>query len=90
MKLRDYQSRAISGVCDALRSHRSSLVVSPTGTGKTVLFAEATKLASKRCMVIAHREELLVQAADKVESMSGARPDIEQSVLWANESPFGK
>jgi len=90
MKLRDYQSRAISGVCNALRSHRSSLVVSPTGTGKTVLFAEATKLASKRCMVIAHREELLVQAADKVESMSGARPDIEQSVLWANEGPFGK
>lgn len=90
MKLRDYQQRAIRGVCDTLRSHRSALVVSPTGTGKTVLFAEAARMASKRVMVIAHREELLVQAADKIEAVTGDRPEIEQSILWANESFFAK
>lgn len=90
MKLRDYQQRAIRGVCDTLRSHGSALVVSPTGTGKTVLFAEAARLASKRVMVIAHREELLVQAADKIEAVTGDRPEIEQSILWANESFFAK
>ena len=90
MKLRDYQQRAIQGVCDTLRTHRSSLVVSPTGTGKTILFAEAARIATKRVMVIAHREELLVQAADKIESVMGERPQIEQSILWANEGPFAK
>jgi superfamily II DNA or RNA helicase len=90
MKLRDYQNKAIKGVCDTLRSHKSALVVSPTGTGKTVLFAEAARMATKRVMVIAHREELLVQAADKIESVMGERPEIEQSILWANESFFGK
>jgi superfamily II DNA or RNA helicase len=90
MKLRDYQQRAIRGVCDTLRTHGSALVVSPTGTGKTVLFAEAARLASKRVMVVAHREELLVQAADKIETVMGERPEIEQSILWANESVFGK
>ena len=90
MKLRDYQHRAIRGVCDTLQSHKSALVVAPTGTGKTVLFAEAAKMASKRCMVIAHREELLSQAAEKIEMVTGDRPEIEQSVLWSNEGPFGK
>ena len=90
MQLRDYQNRAIRGVCESLRSHKSALVVSPTGTGKTILFAETAKMASKRCMVIAHREELLVQAAEKIEMTSGERPEIEQSVLWSNEGPFGK
>ena len=90
MKLRDYQNKAIGGIVESLRSHRSALVVSPTGTGKTILFAEATRMANKRCMVIAHREELLTQAAEKIEGLSGRRPDIEQSVLWANEGHFSK
>ena len=90
MKLRDYQQNAIRGVCDTLRSENSALVVSPTGTGKTILFAAAANMATKRCMVIAHREELLTQAADKIEIVTGNRPEIEQSILWANEGPFGK
>jgi len=90
MKLRDYQQRAIRGVCDTLRTSKSAIVVSPTGTGKTVLFAEAAKIASKRCMVIAHREELLTQAAEKIEMVTGSRPEIEQSILWSNEGPFAK
>jgi len=90
MKLRDYQRRAIRGVCDTLKSHTSALVVAPTGTGKTILFAEAARMATKRVMVIAHREELLTQAAEKIEAVTGERPDIEQSILWSDESVFGK
>ena len=90
MKLRDYQQRAIKGVCDTLKSHTSALVVSPTGTGKTILFAEAARMATKRVMVIAHREELLTQAAEKIEAVTGERPEIEQSILWSDESVFGK
>jgi superfamily II DNA or RNA helicase len=90
MKLRDYQRRAIQGVCDTLQSNTSALVVAPTGTGKTILFAEAARMAKKRVMVIAHREELLSQAAEKIEAVTGERPEIEQSILWSDESVFGK
>jgi superfamily II DNA or RNA helicase len=90
MKLRDYQQRAIRGVCDTLKLHTSALVVSPTGTGKTILFAEAARMATKRVMVIAHREELLTQAAEKIEAITGEQPEIEQSILWSDESVFGK
>ena len=90
MKLRDYQQRALDSVVRELRASSSTLVVAPTGTGKTILFAGAIKISSKRCMVIAHREELLTQAADKIEAVTGDRPDIEQSILWANEGPFAK
>jgi superfamily II DNA or RNA helicase len=85
VKLRDYQKRALKGVCDTLQSVNSAIVVAPTGTGKTILFAEAARIARKRVMVVAHREELLAQAAEKIEAIMGFRPDIEQSILWANE-----
>lgn len=90
MKLRDYQKRALKGVCDTLQSVNSAIVVAPTGTGKTILFAEAARIARKRVMVVAHREELLAQAAEKIEAIMGFRPDIEQSILWANEGAFCK
>ena len=51
----------------------------PTGCGKTIVFAEAIRLASKRCIVIAHREELIRQAAAKVEAVTGEKPAIEMA-----------
>tara|TARA_R100000458_G_scaffold45232_1_gene43436 strand:- start:5560 stop:7113 length:1554 start_codon:yes stop_codon:yes gene_type:complete len=51
----------------------------PTGCGKTIVFAEAIRIASKRCMVIAHREELIRQAAKKVELVTSEKPAIEMA-----------
>tara|TARA_R110002073_G_scaffold299012_2_gene465811 strand:+ start:18775 stop:20328 length:1554 start_codon:yes stop_codon:yes gene_type:complete len=51
----------------------------PTGCGKTIVFAEAIRLASKRCIVIAHREELIRQAAEKIELVTGEKPAIEMA-----------
>ena len=46
MNLRPYQSTALHAVRETYREgHRSALVVMPTGTGKTVLFAEIARLA---------------------------------------------
>lgn len=65
MKLRPYQMAAVAAVRDAFRRHRSTLVVMPTGTGKTVTFGQVARhavTAGRKVLVLAHREELLDQA----------------------------
>ncbi len=67
MQLRPYQRAALEAVRDAYRQgHRSALVVMPTGTGKTVLFAEISRLAKGPVLVLAHRQELVEQAREKI------------------------
>ncbi len=67
MQLRPYQATAIANVREAYRKgHRSVLVVMPTGTGKTVLFAEIARLAKGPVLVLAHRQELVEQAREKI------------------------
>jgi superfamily II DNA or RNA helicase len=67
MQLRPYQQTAIHRVREAYRQrHRSVLVVMPTGTGKTVLFAEVARLAKGPVLVLAHRQELVEQAREKI------------------------
>lgn len=68
-ELRPYQNEAIAGVEHELAAHRSTLLVLPTGCGKTVVFAElARREVAKggRVLVLAHRTELLDQAAKKL------------------------
>lgn len=67
MQLRPYQTAALEAVRAAYkRKHKSVLVVMPTGTGKTVLFAEISRLAKGPVLVLAHRQELIEQARDKI------------------------
>lgn len=49
------------------------VVCLPTGAGKTVIFSHLAQLARRQVLVLAHREELLSQAREKIErAMSGA------------------
>ncbi|MCA8958671.1 MAG: DEAD/DEAH box helicase family protein, partial [Planctomycetes bacterium] len=65
--LRPYQRRALEALRTAYRAgHRRALVVMPTGTGKTVLFAEIARLAKGPVLVLAHRQELVEQARQKI------------------------
>mgnify|MGYP001367833853 CR=1 FL=1 len=67
MQLRPYQAQALAAVREAYRQrHRAALVVMPTGTGKTVLFAEIARLAKGPVLVLAHRQELVEQARAKI------------------------
>ena len=80
MKLRDYQEAAADGVFRAFDEHTSALAVLPTGLGKTVLFAEIIRRMHERgarAMVLAHREELITQAADKIKRVTGLEAQIE-------------
>ncbi len=66
--LRPYQRAAIEAVVAARRAGvRRMVVCLPTGAGKTVVFSHLAKLAKKQVLVLAHREELLAQAKDKLE-----------------------
>jgi ATP-dependent helicase IRC3 len=49
------------------------VVCLPTGAGKTVIFSHLARLARRQVLVLAHREELLTQAREKLErAMEGA------------------
>lgn len=81
LELRPYQFGALDGVRVAFdRGDRSTLVVCPTGTGKTVIFAELVREAVQqgiRVLVLAHRDELLKQARKKLEAV-GVWADTEK------------
>ena len=72
MKLYPYQLRTVRYLLKNLPRKHSILVQSPVATGKTVVFAEcASRWADqgKRVLVLAHREELLFQAKEKLSAL---------------------
>jgi superfamily II DNA or RNA helicase len=82
MNLRDYQQRAVESALEALENgeNNSTLIVMPTGCGKTVVFASIIERWKRgRIMVLAHREELITQAAEKIKAITGEDPDIEMA-----------
>lgn len=87
MKPRPYQQQALSAVFDAWKDYRAVLVVQPTGTGKTVLFGHViAAMPIGRAMVLAHREELIFQAARKIHTITGIQPGIEMAEMRASQS----
>lgn len=68
--------------------HSRTLLVLPTGTGKTIVFSkiiEELVRRGERVLVMAHRGELLEQAADKLEHATGLGCAVEK----AQESCLG-
>ena len=85
MQLRPYQIEAIDSTLEAWRHDQALLGVAATGLGKTVLFASILARHPGRTIVVAHREELIFQAAKTIRSVTGLDPDIEMAELKANE-----
>jgi len=80
IRLRPYQREAADAVVKAWQEDTSTMVVMPTATGKTILMSELVRrVFPRRVMFLAHREELIVQAKNKIEMMSGFRVDIEMA-----------
>ena len=85
LNLRDYQAEAIGRVKEAYKSGKRRVLVSlPTGTGKTVVFAHfpSALRMKKRLLVLAHREELLLQAEQKFRAV---QPDLKVGIERAEE-----
>ena len=67
LTLRPYQREAIAAVESAMaRGVQRSLLVLPTGCGKTLVFASLIAKRGGSALVLAHRDELLRQAAEKI------------------------
>lgn len=88
MELRPYQQEAKEAVFDEWEKVSKTLVVLPTGCGKTIVFAKIAEECvrrGKRVLILAHRGELLEQASDKIAKATGLRCAVEK----AEESCLG-
>lgn len=89
MILRNYQNEAVAQIFEKWQSHRSTLLVLYTGGGKTIIFADVIrKIQPKRALVLAHREELIFQARDKIERTTGLQCEIEMADIFARDNLF--
>ncbi|MFW6031345.1 MAG: DEAD/DEAH box helicase [Myxococcota bacterium] len=67
IKLRPYQEDAIASIEAAEgRGVRRQAIQLPTGAGKTIVFADLIARRGGRALVLAHRDELISQAVDKL------------------------
>ncbi len=83
MQMRPYQQAARTAVHREWDEGRNrTLLVLPTGCGKTIVFAKITEdevRSGNRVLILAHRGELLQQAADKLERTSGLKCAVEKA-----------
>jgi superfamily II DNA or RNA helicase len=82
MTLRPYQEAAVEAVMNEWASGKDrTLLVLPTGTGKTIVFSAVTfkRAHGGRVLILAHRGELLEQAADKLKKSTGLASSLEKA-----------
>jgi superfamily II DNA or RNA helicase len=86
IQLRDYQDECIGGVRDAYRAgRRSPLLVSPTGSGKTVMFAyiaQGTSRKGNRVLILVHRQELVDQTSRTLDAFG-----VAHGIIAAGRTP---
>lgn len=85
-KLRPYQSEGINRIFSEWREgKRSVLFQMPTGTGKTVIFAEIVRRGheqQRKILIVAHRKELIEQIESKLK-----HSDVEAGIIMAGVKP---
>jgi len=95
MELRPYQQEARTAVeSEWEQGNDRTLLVLPTGCGKTIVFAKISEdrvRQGDRVLILAHRGELLDQAADKIKTATGlicSTEKAEQSCLDSQSQWF--
>lgn len=90
--LRPYQQAARDAIhAEWENGHTRTLLVLPTGTGKTIVFASVAAdqvRAGDRVLILAHRGELLEQAADKLQHSTGLVSAVEKAESTCLDSWF--
>jgi superfamily II DNA or RNA helicase len=72
---RPYQYEAVAALlAAAARGVQRPLLVLPTGTGKTIVFALLVQRRGGRALILAHRDELIQQAVDKLRLVDPTLP----------------
>ncbi|YCO05455.1 DEAD/DEAH box helicase [Vibrio sp. VNB-15] len=92
--LRPYQADSVKAVIHYFRKHTTpSVIVLPTGAGKSLVIAELARLAKGRVLVLAHVKELVEQNHAKYEgydlkgsifSAGLGRKETDQQVVFAS------
>ena len=92
MELRPYQQEAREAIFEQWDGGvLKTLLVLPTGCGKTIVFAKVTEDCVRRgdrVLILAHRGELLEQAADKIRQSTGLGCAVEKAEETCMESWF--
>ena len=90
MELRPYQIQAKEAVqAEWVKGIKKTLIVQATGSGKTIIFSKITEDCvrdGERVLILAHRGELLNQAADKMMKATGLGCAVEKAESSCLES----
>ena len=84
--LREYQQNLITDIVAAARQHKRVIVQAPTGSGKSVVFAELIRRAMDKdrdVLFLVHRRELIYQAQAHL-----ARAGVDAGIIMAGEEYF--
>ena len=83
ISLRPYQRAAFDEWRQYYPTHKSGLIIAPTGTGKTVLFSAIAEhyynSSNRPILILAHRDELLNQAGRTIKEVTGLACGREQA-----------
>lgn len=102
MILRDYQTKAIDMIRDALRKgYKRILVCLPTGSGKSIIMGHIAKMCldkGNKVLAIMHRRGLVNQLSDRFEScgvdsgtiMAGVDSELHQQVQIATVQTYSR
>lgn len=82
-ELRPYQKDAIAAIRNewTKEGRKRTLLVLPTGCGKTVVFNEIARQESPGVLILAHRDELIEQARQKYGDVTGKIKASENTIL---------
>jgi superfamily II DNA or RNA helicase len=89
MTLRPPQALALSSILDEFTRVQRTMLVLPTGVGKTIVFSFLAKHfveAGGKVLILAHREELIVQACNKLKAATGIDAAIEKAEQEAHDT----
>jgi superfamily II DNA or RNA helicase len=94
MILREYQEIAVNDASDALDKHGNTLVVAPTGAGKTIMLSALVGKrykSSQNVLILQHRDELVSQNSNKFHRVNPSLSSSEVNAAqkdWSGDAVF--
>ncbi len=87
LQLRPYQRDCNDATMQAFADYQRTLICAPTGTGKTVTFChliDRVCVNGDRCLVVAHKDELIRQSFKAVFDITHEEPGVEKAADYAD------